>query len=201
MKRKKKALSVNTSANPSYGPLFLSATVGRDERLGGAQTKALQIEEGHMGLSREYFQALAALDEILGSAAVLATARRIRIENSVESELSICADRVRFKQILYNLLSNAIKFTPEGGEVRVDSFIGDSEVHFSVTDTGVGIPAEELDAIFDGFHQSAGAASDGPEGTGLGLMITRRLVEQHGGRIWVESKPGNGSRFTFTLPA
>ena len=100
---------------------------------------------------------------------------------------------------MYNLLSNAVKFTPEGGHVRIGAAQRDGFVQISVADTGVGIPKGEQAAIFDPFYQ-ASRTKLVHEGTGLGLAITKRLIEQHGGRIWLESDPGKGSRFTFTLP-
>ena len=111
------------------------------------------------------------------------------------------ADRLRMTQILYNLLSNAVKFTPKGGRIRVDAGTADGMARIAVSDTGIGIPSEEHAAIFESFHQVGATAGSGVrEGTGLGLPITRRLVEEHGGRIWLESEPGKGSRFTFTIP-
>jgi signal transduction histidine kinase len=160
-----------------------------------------KIEAGHMELHCEHFEALAAVAEVLVSIKPLATARRISIDNRIGPELFVYADRVRFKQILYNLISNAVKFTPEGGKVGIESHIEGSVIHVAIVDTGVGIPLEEQEAIFEEFHQVKSAGNSASVGSGLGLAITKRLVEQHGGRISVESEPGKGSRFTFTLPA
>jgi len=110
------------------------------------------------------------------------------------------ADRVRFKQILYNLLSNAVKFTPRDGRIEIDCVEKGSEVCISVTDTGIGIRAEDQALVFEEFRQVEGNSNTANEGTGLGLAITKRLVEQQGGKISLESEPGKGSRFTFTLP-
>ena len=111
------------------------------------------------------------------------------------------ADRIRFKQMLYNLLSNAVKFTPEGGKVWMECEVEEGGSRVAVTDTGVGIPSEEHEAIFDQFHQVGVSTKGVREGAGLGLAITKRLVELHRGRIWVESQPDNGSRFIITLPS
>jgi signal transduction histidine kinase len=108
-------------------------------------------------------------------------------------------DERRLRQVVFNLLSNAVKFTPEGGSIVVASARVDGEVHVSVTDTGPGIVAEERERIFEEFHQTD-VGMQQREGTGLGLAVSRRLVELHGGRIWVESDHGHGSRFVFTLP-
>jgi signal transduction histidine kinase len=113
----------------------------------------------------------------------------------------ISADPLRLKQILMNLLSNAVKFTPDGGRVEVAAYPAGDFVEIRVSDTGVGIPVEEHEAIFDIFHQAGATTKGVREGTGLGLAITRRLVEQHGGSITVSSEPGKGSRFTFVIPA
>ena len=106
---------------------------------------------------------------------------------------------MRVKQILYNLLSNAIKFTPRRGRISVKAHACDSQLSVEIADTGIGIPAAEQQAIFEKFHQ-AERGFQVREGTGLGLAIAKRLVEQHGGRIGVQSEPGKGSRFHFTLP-
>ena len=112
----------------------------------------------------------------------------------------LCADRVRFKAILYNLLSNAVKFTPSGGKVWVEAAIDQEVLAISVHDTGIGIPVEQQTRIFDKFYQTGMTTKGVREGTGLGLAITKHLVERHGGNINVESNPGSGSSFTFTIP-
>src|SRR5439155_16473279 len=121
------------------------------------------------------------------------------VKYRVDPDLVLYADHLRFKQILYNLVSNALKFTNEGGRVMIDFAQRDDVVHVSVTDTGIGIPPEEQQVIFDEFHQAA-TVKGVKEGTGLGLTITKRFIEQQGGRIWVNSESGRGSQFTFTVP-
>jgi two-component system sensor histidine kinase/response regulator len=130
----------------------------------------------------------------------LATKKRIRLTAELQPGLPpVEVDPIRLKQVLYNLLSNALKFTPEEGQVALDVRRAGSEVLISVKDTGVGIKAEDLPRLFRPFEQlEAGLRKT--EGTGLGLALTRRLVEAHGGKIEVESEPGKGSRFFFTLP-
>jgi signal transduction histidine kinase len=110
------------------------------------------------------------------------------------------ADERKFKQILLNLLSNAIKFTPEGGRVKIQVEPIDDAVLISVADTGVGISPENHNLIFEEFRQVATKEQNKPEGTGLGLALTKKFVEMHGGRIWVQSEPAKGSTFAFTLP-
>ena len=158
-----------------------------------------KIDAGRIEILREEFAAAEALTEVMSVIRPLAEIKRIDVAATIPPDLEVYADRTRFKQILYNLLSNAVKFTPEGGSVQVVAAREDGSVRFSVTDTGVGIPATEHQAIFDEFHQVSATTRGLREGTGLGLAITRRLVELHGGRIWVESEPGRGSRFFFTV--
>jgi signal transduction histidine kinase len=126
--------------------------------------------------------------------------REIALVASIDPRLGqFRADERKLKQILLNLLTNAIKFTPDGGRVEVAARPKDGGVEIAVIDTGVGIALHDQEAVFEEFRQ-VGAASRKIEGTGLGLAITRKFVELHGGRIRVESTPGKGSRFTFTLP-
>jgi signal transduction histidine kinase len=109
-------------------------------------------------------------------------------------------DERRIRQVIFNLLSNAVKFTPAGGFVDVRATQTDGEIWVSVADTGPGIAPEDRVRIFEEFHQGE-AGVERREGTGLGLALSKRLVELHGGRIWVDSEVGHGSTFVFTLPA
>jgi PAS domain S-box-containing protein len=113
-------------------------------------------------------------------------------------EFTITADERRVRQIVFNLVSNAVKFTPANGQVDISAQIEDGTVEVAVTDTGPGIAAEAIEAIFEEFEQTAEGKQ--AEGTGLGLPLSRKLVELHGGRLWVESEVGRGSTFRFTLP-
>jgi signal transduction histidine kinase len=113
---------------------------------------------------------------------------------------TITGDRDKVHQVLTNLLHNAIKFTPKGGKIRIESTVlSDGCVQLCVADTGCGIPMHEIDRVFEGFYRGDSAPRDA-RGSGLGLAITKTLVELHGGRIWVESTPGQGSQFFVTLP-
>ena len=112
----------------------------------------------------------------------------------------IAGDERRIRQVIFNLLSNAVKFTPAGGAVDVSAAQVDGEVRVSVTDTGPGLATEDHERIFEEFQQTE-AGVEQREGTGLGLALSKRLVELHGGRIWVDSELGQGSTFVFTLPA
>jgi PAS domain S-box-containing protein len=159
-----------------------------------------KIEAGQLELRCEDFMVPDALPEVLSNIRPLAMAKNIEVQQKVEIEHTIFADRVRFKQILYNLLSNAVKFTPKDGRIAVACIEQGDFASISVTDTGVGIRAEDQAMVFEEFRQVDDPNGEKHEGTGLGLAITRRLVEQQGGQILLESAPGKGSRFTFTLP-
>ena len=159
-----------------------------------------KIEAGRMELKTENFGVEAAVNEVLAAVRPAAIKKTLRLESDVSAEIDIEADRTRFKQILYNLLSNAVKFTPEGGQVRVDVHADAGVCHLRVIDTGIGIAPEELGTIFESFRQGAPTTKGIREGTGLGLTITKRLVELHRGRTWVESHVGKGSQFYVDLP-
>jgi signal transduction histidine kinase/CHASE3 domain sensor protein len=158
-----------------------------------------KIEAGRIDLNREEFHPAAALDEVLSVIAPLARIKKIAIENQLLRGATIKADRTLFKQILYNLLSNAVKFTPENGRAWIAECHRENAACFSVGDTGIGIPGAELEAIFDEFHQVGALPGAVKEGSGLGLAITKRLVDLHAGAVWVESTPGRGSCFFFSL--
>jgi PAS domain S-box-containing protein len=159
-----------------------------------------KIEAGRLELRLEKFPMAVAVAEVLTSIRPLVATKSLRLDSDLDTRLRLQADRLRFKEILYNLLSNAIKFTPPGGRVWIESSIVDGSVCILVGDTGIGIPADDQQPIFESFRQASATTKGVREGTGLGLAITKRLVEHHGGRIWVESEPGKGSRFFFTLP-
>jgi len=110
-------------------------------------------------------------------------------------------DERRLKQVMFNLLSNAAKFTPDGGEIKIGIKEKEAEFEVSVEDTGIGIAPEHINKVFEDFYQVKSGTTDKTAGTGLGLALTKRIVELHGGRIWAESGgAGKGSRFVFTLP-
>jgi PAS domain S-box-containing protein len=158
-----------------------------------------KIEAGRLELRLEEFPMAVAAAEVLTSIRPLAVTKGITLEGDLDTQLLLLADRLRFKEILYNLLSNATKFTPSGGRVWIESSIAEGAVCVLVGDTGIGIELENQQEIFESFRQVSATTKGVREGTGLGLAITKRLVEQHGGKIWVESEPGKGSRFFFTL--
>jgi signal transduction histidine kinase len=159
-----------------------------------------KVEAGQITLEAADFSLREALDRGVVMVRERATQNGVRLALEPGNGVDIVrGDERRVRQIVFNLLSNAVKFTPSGGSVTVASARLDGEVHVSVTDTGPGIAAEDRERIFEEFQQTDVGLQQ-REGTGLGLALSRRLVELHGGRIWVESEPGQGSRFVFTLP-
>jgi signal transduction histidine kinase len=158
-----------------------------------------KVEAGRMELQRATF----ALPGVLENAMSLVRERAIRqgvgLSTAIDPSVGLLeADERKVKQILFNLLSNAVKFTPGGGQVTLAASVVEDEVEISVRDTGVGINAEDQVRIFEEFYQVGPAKTQ--EGTGLGLALTKRLVELHHGRLSVESAPGIGSTFRVTLP-
>jgi PAS domain S-box-containing protein len=158
-----------------------------------------KIEAGRLELQCEAFNFAECVVEVFAGIEQRARAKDLRLENRNTFKGLLYADRLRIKEVLYNLLSNAVKFTPEGGSIWLDASQQEESLHITVSDTGVGISEEEQEAIFEKFYQ-AGTTSGLREGTGLGLPITRKLIELHGGKIRVESSPGKGSRFIVILP-
>jgi signal transduction histidine kinase len=114
--------------------------------------------------------------------------------------LTVSADSLRIEQVFTNLLANALKFTPRGGRIDVAADERGADILVTVADSGVGIPAEHLGRVFDRFYRVPMPAGSAVEGTGLGLSICKAVVEEHGGRIWVESRVGRGSTFFVTIP-
>jgi PAS domain S-box-containing protein len=155
-----------------------------------------KIESGRLELKREPFEFSQCVEEVLAGIRHQAATKNITLENKNRFHDSLYADRLRVKEMLYNLLSNAVKFTPEGGRVWIEAFREGETLHVSVCDTGIGIAEKEHPSIFEKFYQ----VGDAREGTGLGLPITKHLVELHGGTINVESRPGQGSSFRLTFP-
>lgn len=160
-----------------------------------------KIEAGKFELEREPLNLSPLLEGSLVVVRERALAHGITISLEMSDDIqTINADERKVKQIIFNLLSNAIKFTPDNGKVGIRAKKLDGNIEVAVWDTGIGISEEDQKLIFEEFQQADQGLTDKTEGTGLGLALTRKLVELHGGRIWVESVPDSGSTFTFTLP-
>jgi signal transduction histidine kinase/CHASE3 domain sensor protein len=161
-----------------------------------------KVESGKMVLDLSAFS----LWETLEASLIMLRERALKgdidlhLDLEPQTELGIVADQRKLKQILFNLISNAVKFTPAGGTVSVTARRDGSFIEITVADSGKGIRKEDIPKLFHAFTQLESVYTKEYEGTGLGLALTRQLVELHGGRIWVKSEPGCGSRFNFTIP-
>jgi signal transduction histidine kinase len=160
-----------------------------------------RIESGRFKGRREVFDAVGAIHAAVDRLRPLADQRRIRLEvRAARGIAPISADGVRLEQVFANLLDNALKFTLPGGRIEVAMEEHPAELLVAVRDSGVGIPAEHLERIFDRFYRVPRTAESEVEGMGLGLSICKAVVEDHGGRIWAQSTPGEGSTFSVTIP-
>ncbi len=160
-----------------------------------------KIEAGRMELDLDDFDAAQALANAMTLVRERAQTHGISLTLEADPHVGeIRADERKFKQILLNLLSNAVKFTPDGGKVVVRASLTESGIAVAVSDTGVGISAEDQLVVFDEFKQVGRHYTNKAEGTGLGLALTKRFVELHGGSLSLQSEPGLGSTFTFTIP-
>ncbi len=160
-----------------------------------------KIEAGRMELTTASFHVPLALENAITLVKERAARHGIGLDIDVDQRLGeFVGDERKIKQVLLNLLSNAVKFTPEGGRIGVKAALADRMIEISISDTGIGIAPEDQEAIFEEFRQVGSDEARKREGTGLGLTLTKKFVEMHGGRIWVESEVGKGSTFRFTLP-
>jgi signal transduction histidine kinase len=160
-----------------------------------------KIEAGRMELEPSRFDVASAISNALTLVRERAQRHGIVLAQDVDPALtSIVADERKFKQILLNLLSNAVKFTPDGGRIDVIARRTDAFAEIAVRDSGIGIAPEDQSAVFEEFRQVGRHYTNKQEGTGLGLALTRKFVELHGGTITLQSAPGKGSTFTFTIP-
>jgi signal transduction histidine kinase len=162
-----------------------------------------KIEAGKMNLNPEQFKIHEIFEEVVSITSPLASEKALSlfVEEGSDRQVEVFADRTRIRQVMLNLVNNALKFT-ETGSIRIRAMRQDAKILISIRDTGVGIPADKLEAVFQEFTQVDTSATRKVGGTGLGLPISRRLVEMHSGRLWAESSgvPGEGSTFYVELP-
>jgi signal transduction histidine kinase len=159
-----------------------------------------KIESGQFSLNLGEYALESMVETVRVATESLAETKKLSLKTDVAKKLPIgMGDEQRLTQVLLNLVGNAIKFTDTGG-VRVTASAANSHFTVSVTDTGPGIPADQLARIFEQFHQVDSSNTKAKGGTGLGLAISKQIVEMHGGRIWVESSLGKGSTFHMQLP-
>jgi signal transduction histidine kinase len=152
---------------------------------------------GELPLNPKEFPTQNLAEEVCEITKIQAQAKTVHVYCDIQGNATVRVDRDRLLQVLGNLIDNAIKFTPEGGAVTVKSEVADQEVRFSVSDTGPGVPESDRHRVFEPYWQAPATAH---LGAGLGLSIAKQIVEQHGGKIWVESGEDRGSRFVFTIP-
>jgi signal transduction histidine kinase len=162
---------------------------------------ASKLESGTLRLDVASIDLRGIINEVRETMEPLAREKGIALEVEMAEDVPLVeADRPKLRRIVVNLLSNALKFTGKGGHVQLKAEPLDDQVLISVTDTGVGIAPEDVERLFDKYEQARSRATRGEKGTGLGLYITKQLVELHGGEIKVDSVVGRGSTFSFTLP-
>jgi len=161
-----------------------------------------KLEAGRIDLTIEEVDLEKLLDASLGNFHFLADERNVALRRSTGgSTRRVHGDRRRLEQVLSNLLSNALKFTPPDGVIEVGAASSETEAKVWIQDTGVGIASDEIGRLFEKYKQSSSGKTSEYKGTGLGLVICKMIVEAHGGKIWVESEEGKGTKFTFTLPS
>ncbi|MBE0427539.1 MAG: HAMP domain-containing protein [Nitrospirae bacterium] len=182
-------------------------TIIREEtdRLIGLVNSLLDLSKMEAGMMT-YNYAYEDISHLINKAVIalepISESKDIRLEREIENDLQrVKIDSDRILQVLRNLLGNAVKFTPKGGHIKISARAIDKAVEVSVSDTGIGIPKENLHTIFNKFQQASNKSPDIVKGTGLGLAIVKHIINAHGGKIWVESEPGHGSTFTFVLSA
>ena len=187
---------------------MLSLAIKNTARLEGLINDIMdysKIVAGRMTVTAEPCEARSLVNDACDAMRALALAKGVKLAKDVEEGLPrVSAEARRVVQVLTNLVSNAIKFSPNRGTVTVSVKSGRYEhagtLVFKVKDMGCGIPAEDIEKVFDMFVQSAASAQKKADGTGLGLTLARAMVELHGGRIWAESWKGAGASFSFTIP-
>lgn len=172
----------------------------RQDRIIGNLIAAAQVEKEVFKLHFEQVDMGQAISSAAQEMRPQAEKKKVTIEADVPNLPLVRADRERVKQVIVNIIDNAIKFNEEGGRVKVNVRVKSNYVEACVSDNGIGIPKELQGKIFERLYQIDGSLTRHYGGTGMGLAIAREIVEAHGGRIWVESEPGKGSRFSFTLP-
>jgi PAS domain S-box-containing protein len=159
-----------------------------------------KIEAGGMSLRIEEVCLADAIFDAVNAIRPRAAMKFLALETQSIFSGLVAADPMRLKEVFYNLLSNAVKFTPDGGKITLQTEEEDKFVRVTVADSGVGIPEDQLEQVFEKFYQVGYATSGVREGTGLGLAICKRLIEMQGGKIWIDSSEGSGSHFHFTIP-
>jgi len=172
----------------------LADMVGKMSEISSLETQPYQVNKKLVSLEE-------LVSELADTMSFLFKNKRIDVKVDIPSSLPLVeVDRKKLEQVLVNLLNNALKYTPEGGQIIISASDMDADILVSIHDTGIGIPKKDLDKIFSGFYHSGYKLSYEYKGPGLGLAISRKIIEGHGGRIWADSETGKGSTFFFTIP-
>jgi two-component system sensor histidine kinase KdpD len=185
--------------SPEEHRFFLETIEEEADRLRDLLTHLLDLSKIEAGVLKVEMQPLNVERMVTQTLAAVQEQNR-QYETRVASALTVMGDGRRVRQVLHNLIENAAKYSPDGGPITICATESDGEVVISVVDSGVGIPRHQWDRVFRPYQRADTATSRGISGNGLGLAICKGIVEAHGGRIWVESEPGSGSVFSFTLP-
>jgi len=160
-----------------------------------------KIESGKMKLGLANISLSDVIEPLTRTMMPILAPRKQSLDIKVEEELpKVYADKAKVRQVLFNLLSNSIKFTPDGDKLKIEAVRSGDWCQVSVIDNGIGIRKEDQEQIFEPFYQQDNPLTREKSGTGLGLAVAKEIIDKQGGRIWVESEYGKGSRFTFTLP-
>jgi signal transduction histidine kinase len=177
----------------------IDAQIGRLSRLVDDLLDVTRFSRGQFELRRKETALAPILDDTVSRFRIISPQHTVRVDG-VDRDVKGVWDRDRLEQVLNNLIGNAIKYSPEGSEVTVSARREGDAVLITVRDQGIGISKEDQDRLFDRFYRASPERRGGATGLGLGLYVTRRVVEAHGGTVGVESEPGEGSTFYFTLP-
>jgi len=188
--------------DPNVQREFLTIIENQSNRLDKLVSNLLdasRLESGRFSIHKQRMSIVGTIHETVETLRGVAGGRGMTIKEDIPATLpEVDADKERLEQVMFNLLGNAIKFSNDGSEVTVRAEVKEHDLLVQITDHGIGIPEEAMPRLFQRFYRVEASSSIG--GSGLGLYISKQIIEAHGGRIWVESEPGKGSTFSFTLP-
>jgi signal transduction histidine kinase len=200
----KSALDILPGADAEKRARYFSIASRNVDHMKNLVADMLDLEKARAGmlkLARENITLSECIEPALTTTSGMAEAAQVAVVSQAP-DLELEADPDALSRVIINLVSNAIKFSPAGAQVVIGARKVENKIEVWVQDQGTGIAASEIDKVFERFHQaSEGRAGGNASGTGLGLTICREFIRLHGGKIWVESQPGKGSKFTFSLPA
>ena len=197
---KEDAYELNPETIIEYGDLINKAALQVFRLLDNLLNWA-RVQQGHLAYNPTPFALKEISREVIELMVENANTKRITVKDNIPEGLMVTADIDMLKSVVRNLVSNAIKFTPPNGNIELDAVEHDQKVEISVKDSGKGIPVDSIDKLFNIDTNFSTRGTAGEEGTGLGLILTKEFIEKHNGKVWAESKEGQGSVFHFTIPA